>query len=138
MSQKTAKKQAVARKDMTKLQWTWHEMKRNKVAYGTDTLCFFAMYTGCDHNDLGIVVRIHLRTQRTGCAWPVDFSFFTSFRSVYHGINGEIPGSSGNYFQSAFSDGLHIFCKFFDTDPPPVRSGQSMFNGSAHKSVPEF
>ena len=33
MSQKTAKKQAVARKDMTKLQWTWHEMKRNKVAY---------------------------------------------------------------------------------------------------------
>ena len=33
MSQKTAKKQAVVRKDMTKLQWTWHEMKRNKVAY---------------------------------------------------------------------------------------------------------
>ena len=33
MSQKTAKKRAVARKDMTKMQWTWHEMKRNKVAY---------------------------------------------------------------------------------------------------------
>ena len=33
MSQKTAKKRAVARKDMTRLQWTWHEMKRNKVAY---------------------------------------------------------------------------------------------------------
>ena len=33
MSQKTAKKQAVARKDMTKMQWTWHEIKRNKVAY---------------------------------------------------------------------------------------------------------
>lgn len=33
MSQKTAKKRAVVRKDMTKLQWTWHEMKRNKVAY---------------------------------------------------------------------------------------------------------
>ncbi len=33
MSQKTAKKQAVVRKDMTKAQWTWHEMKRNKVAY---------------------------------------------------------------------------------------------------------
>ena len=28
-----AKKKAVARKDMTALQWTWHEMKRNKVAY---------------------------------------------------------------------------------------------------------
>ena len=33
MSQKTAKKKAVVRKDMTRLQWTWHEMKRKKVAY---------------------------------------------------------------------------------------------------------
>lgn len=33
MSQKTATKKAVARKDMTKWQWTWKEMKRNKVAY---------------------------------------------------------------------------------------------------------
>ena len=33
MSQKTAAKKAVARKDMTKWQWTWKEMKRNKVAY---------------------------------------------------------------------------------------------------------
>ena len=33
MSQKTASKKAVARKDMTKWQWTWKEMKRNKVAY---------------------------------------------------------------------------------------------------------
>ena len=33
MSNKTAKKTAVARKDMTKWQWTWKEMKRNKVAY---------------------------------------------------------------------------------------------------------
>ena len=33
MSQKTAKKQAVTRKDMTKVQWTWHEIKRNKTAY---------------------------------------------------------------------------------------------------------
>ena len=33
MSQKTAKKRAVARKDMTRMQWTWHEIKRNKVAY---------------------------------------------------------------------------------------------------------
>ena len=30
---KTAEKKAVARKDMTKAQWTWKEMKRNKVAY---------------------------------------------------------------------------------------------------------
>ena len=27
------KKKAVARKDMTMLQWTWHEIKRNKIAY---------------------------------------------------------------------------------------------------------
>lgn len=33
MSQKTAEKKAVARKDMTKAQWTLHEMKRNWVAY---------------------------------------------------------------------------------------------------------
>jgi len=34
MSQKTAtKKKAVARKDMTKAQWTWKEMKRNWVGY---------------------------------------------------------------------------------------------------------
>ncbi len=33
MSQKTAKKKAVVRKDMTMAQWTWNEMKRNKVAY---------------------------------------------------------------------------------------------------------
>ena len=33
MSQKTAEKKAVARKDMTKAQWTWKEMKRNKVSY---------------------------------------------------------------------------------------------------------
>ena len=33
MSQKTAATKAVARKDMTKWQWTWKEMKRNKVAY---------------------------------------------------------------------------------------------------------
>ena len=33
MSQQTANKKAVARKDMTKAQWTWKEMKRNKAAY---------------------------------------------------------------------------------------------------------
>ena len=33
MSQKTANKKAVARKDMSKAQWTWKEMKRNKTAY---------------------------------------------------------------------------------------------------------
>ena len=33
MSQKTARKKAVSRKDMTMAQWTWKEMKKNKVAY---------------------------------------------------------------------------------------------------------
>ena len=33
MSRKTEKKQAVARKEMTKASWTWHEIKRNKAAY---------------------------------------------------------------------------------------------------------
>lgn len=33
MSKNTATKKAVARKDMNRFQWTWKEMKRNKVAY---------------------------------------------------------------------------------------------------------
>ncbi len=33
MSNKTAEKKAVSRKDMTRWQWTWKEMKRNKAAY---------------------------------------------------------------------------------------------------------
>ena len=33
MSEKTATKKAVSRKDMTKAQWMWKEVKRNKVAY---------------------------------------------------------------------------------------------------------
>ncbi len=33
MSQKTAEKKAVSRKDMTRREWIWKEMKRNKVAY---------------------------------------------------------------------------------------------------------
>ena len=33
MSQKTATKKAVSRKDMTKAQWVWKEMKKNWVAY---------------------------------------------------------------------------------------------------------
>ena len=33
MSQKKEKKKAVARNEMTKAQWTWHEIKRNKAAY---------------------------------------------------------------------------------------------------------
>ncbi len=33
IEEKQEKKKAVCRKDMTKAQWTWKEMKRNKVAY---------------------------------------------------------------------------------------------------------
>ena len=33
MSPTKAKKKAVARKDMSKMAWTWKEMKRNWVAY---------------------------------------------------------------------------------------------------------
>ena len=33
MSRNTEKKQAVARNEMSKAQWTWHEIKRNKAAY---------------------------------------------------------------------------------------------------------
>ena len=33
MSKNQTAKRAVSRKDMTRAQWTWKEMKRNKVAY---------------------------------------------------------------------------------------------------------
>lgn len=33
MSNNTAVKRPTARKEMTKAQWTWREMKKNKVAY---------------------------------------------------------------------------------------------------------
>ena len=33
IAQKPEKKKAISRKDMTMAQWTWHEMKRNKIAY---------------------------------------------------------------------------------------------------------
>ena len=33
MSNKAAEKRAVSRKDMTRWQWTWKEIKNNKVAY---------------------------------------------------------------------------------------------------------
>ena len=47
MSQKTATKKAVARKDMTKAQWTWKEIKRNKAAYfmGAPYMLVFTCFT---------------------------------------------------------------------------------------------
>ena len=47
MSQKTANKQAVARKDMTRRQWIWKEMKRNWVAYAmiAPYMLVFTMFT---------------------------------------------------------------------------------------------
>ena len=54
MSRKTAEKKAVARKDMTKWQWTWKEMKRNKVAYllVAPYMLIFTCVAGCSlHTD---------------------------------------------------------------------------------------
>ena len=47
MSQKTAAKKAVSRKDMTRLQWTLKEMKRNKVGYlmVAPFMILFTMFT---------------------------------------------------------------------------------------------
>ena len=49
MSEKTATKKAVSRKDMTKAQWTWKEMKRNWVAYAMIApFCLvFLLFTVC-------------------------------------------------------------------------------------------
>ncbi len=47
MSQKTAEKKAVSRKDMTMAQWTWKEMKRNWVAYAmiAPFMLIFTLFT---------------------------------------------------------------------------------------------
>lgn len=47
MSAKTAAKKAVARKDMTMLQWTWKEMKRNRVGYAmvAPFMLLFTLFT---------------------------------------------------------------------------------------------
>ena len=47
MSQKTAEKRAVSRKDMTMAQWTWKEMKRNWVAYAmvAPFMLIFTLFT---------------------------------------------------------------------------------------------
>lgn len=47
MSNKTAEKQAVARKDMTMGQWVWKEMRRNKIAYlmVAPYMIIFAIFT---------------------------------------------------------------------------------------------
>ena len=47
MSAKTAAKKAVSRKDMTMLQWTWKEMKRNRVGYAMAApfMILFLMFT---------------------------------------------------------------------------------------------
>lgn len=47
MSEKTATKKAVSRSQMSKLQWTWKEMKKNKVAYimVLPYMTIFALFT---------------------------------------------------------------------------------------------
>lgn len=47
MSEKTATKKAVSRSQMSKLQWTWKEMKKNKVAYIMvfPYMAIFALFT---------------------------------------------------------------------------------------------
>ena len=47
MSEKTAKKIAVSRSEMSKLQWTWKEMKKNWAAYVmvAPYMIVFALFT---------------------------------------------------------------------------------------------
>ncbi len=47
MSQKTAEKRAVSRKDMTRAQWTWKEMKRHKAGYfmAAPFMIIFSLFT---------------------------------------------------------------------------------------------
>ena len=54
MSNKAAEKRAVSRKDMTKWQWTWKEMKNNKAAYlmCLPFMLIFTLFTVVHRRDL--------------------------------------------------------------------------------------
>lgn len=87
------KKRAVCRKDMTKAQWTWKEMKRNKVAYLmiAPFMFVFILFT----------------------AFPVVLSLllsFTNFNMLE--INAEMFVGISNYTRLFFDDDIFLLaCK---------------------------
>ena len=80
MSQKTAAKKAVSRKDMTMLQWTWKEMKRNRVGYAMAApfMILFLMFTVAPVV-LSIVISF---TDFNLLEWP-EFVLFENYERLF-------------------------------------------------------
>ena len=80
MSAKTAAKKAVSRKDMTMLQWTWKEMKRNRVGYAMAApfMILFLMFTVAPVV-LSIVISF---TDFNLLEWP-EFVLFENYERLF-------------------------------------------------------
>ncbi len=91
MSQNEAVKRPVSRKDMTKLQWTWKEMKRNKTAYimVAPFMLLFFVFT----------------------VLPVGFSIFLSF-TEFNMLEPPVWRGVQNYVRLFLDDDIFILaCK---------------------------
>ena len=91
MSQNEAVKRPVSRKDMTKLQWTWKEMKRNKTAYIMifPFMLLFFVFT----------------------VFPVAFSIFLSF-TEFNMLEWPTWEGMDNYIRLFLNDDIFILaCK---------------------------
>ena len=91
MSQNEAVKRPVSRKDMTKLQWTWKEMKRNKTAYimVAPFMLLFFVFT----------------------VLPVAFSIFLSF-TEFNLLEPPVWRGVSNYIRLFLDDDIFILaCK---------------------------
>ena len=80
MSERTATKKAVSRKDMTKAQWTWKEMKRNWVAYVmvAPYMILFTLFTV-----VPVVLSIFIRfTAFNMLEWP-NFVFLDNYITLF-------------------------------------------------------
>ena len=80
MSAKSAAKKAVSRKDMTMLQWTWKEMKRNRVGYAMAApfMILFLMFTVAPVV-LSIVISF---TDFNLLEWP-EFVLFENYERLF-------------------------------------------------------
>ena len=80
MSAKTAAKKAVSRKDMTMLQWTWKEMKRNRVGYAMAApfMILFTLFTVAPVV-LSIVISF---TDFNLLEWP-EFVLFENYERLF-------------------------------------------------------
>ena len=80
MSQKTAAKKAVSRKDMTWAQWTWKEMKRNRVGYlmVAPFMLLFSLFT-----ILPVVISIVLSFTDFNLLQTPNFLWFENYTRLF-------------------------------------------------------